>query len=156
MIEDEDDGTTSNNFLDGDNEEGGEITIAEQIKMRRNESERYQYCKNVAIKEPKTIPRKSKKKNSKQIVAKSVPPKQLTRAEKLEIFLSNMEIPKYWIRVIPSFLIRENEVNIEECTSKQSFKRMVTLCAKIVENTIKTICPGPGSQSQKIYFRKNE
>ena len=71
-------------------------------------------------------------------------PKPLTRVERLEQFFSNMKIPKYWIRVIPSFLVCENEMKIEESTTKKSFKRMVSLCSKVIETGIKTICPGPG------------
>ena len=68
----------------------------------------------------------------------------LTRAEKLENFLSNFEIPKYWLRVIPSFLVRENESDIESSTNKKAFGRMTSLCTKLVDSAIKRICPGPG------------
>ena len=51
-------------------------------------------------------------------------PKQLARAERLEQFLSKMEIPKYWIPATQSFLVCENEVNMEEPITKESFKMM--------------------------------
>ena len=44
--------------------------------------------------------------------------KQLTRVEKLEMFLGYFDIPKYWIRVILSFLVRENETNVRKCSSQ--------------------------------------
>ena len=47
--------------------------------------------------------------------------KQLTRAEKLEMFLGYFDIPKYWIRVIPSFLVRENETDVRKCSSQKSY-----------------------------------
>ena len=147
-IEKEDDGDASKNWLDTTDtkEEGKTTTIAEQIELRRQSQSKYQYSKNIAEKEPNfIIKKKSKKTKDKhpKNATKTIP-KQLTRAEKLEQFLSNMDIPKYWIRVIPSFLIRENKVNIEESSTKKSFKRMVSLCSKIIETGVKTICPGPG------------
>ena len=108
-IEKEDDGDASKNWLDTTDtkEEGKTTTIAEQIELRRQSQSKYQYSKNIAEKEPNfIIKKKSKKTKDKhpKNATKTIP-KQLTRAEKLEQFLSNMDIPKYWIRVIPSFLI---------------------------------------------------
>jgi len=74
----------------------------------------------------------------------SVRNKKETRAEKLEKFLSHFQIPTYWLRVIPSFVIRENEINIEETTTKKTFGRLVSLCTKLVDTSIRTLCPGPG------------
>ena len=75
-----------------------------------------------------------------------------TRAEKLENFLSHFEIPKYWLRVIPSFLVRENESDIQSSASKKAFGRMTSLCTKLVDSAIKRICPGPGFPKFRKYL----
>ena len=74
--------------------------------MRRCESGQYQYSKAIAVKKPNFImkKKKEKKRNHQKNMTNSMP-KPLTRVERLEQFLSNMEIPKYWIRVISSFLV---------------------------------------------------
>ncbi len=75
-----------------------------------------------------------------------------TRAEKLENFLIHFEIPKYWLRVIPSFLVQENESDIESSASKKAFGRTTSLCTKLVDSAIKRIYPGPGFPKFRKYL----
>ena len=70
--------------------------------------------------------------------------KQLKRVEKLEIFLGYFHITKYWIRVIPSFLVRENETDVRKCSSQISYDRLISLCSKLIIKSVKTLLPGPG------------
>ena len=44
---------------------------------------------------------------------------------------------------MPFFLIRENETDIQSATTKKSFGRRMSLCIKVVDSSIKGICPGP-------------
>ena len=78
--------------------------------------------------------------------------KTLGRAEKFENFLGHFNLPKYWLRVIPSFVLRENEPDLKECSTKKSFGRLSSLCTRIVDTAIKTIVPGPGFPKIRKYL----
>ena len=43
-------------------------------------------------------------------------------------------------------------MKIEESTTKQSFKQVVSLCSKIIETGTKTMCPGPGYPKARKYI----
>ena len=71
------------------------------------------------------------------------------------MFLGYFDIPKYWIRVIPSFLVRENETDIEKCTPQKSYDRLISLCSQLITKSIKTLLPGPGfPKFRKDLFQK--
>ena len=53
-----------------------------------------------------------------QLVQLPTTRKILTRTDKLENLLSHFEIPKYWLRVILLFLIREDETDIQSATTR--------------------------------------
>ena len=76
--------------------------------------------------------------------------KQLTRVEKLKMFLGNFDISKYWIRVILLFSVHENETGMEKCTPQKSYDRLISLCSKLITKSVKTLLPGPGFPKFKI------
>lgn len=67
-----------------------------------------------------------------------------TRTNNLEELLKNLDIPNHWIRLIPSFRIRETSTNIKEAASMSSFARLVSLAKKMILSSLKSLCPGPG------------
>ena len=66
-----------------------------------------------------------------------------TRTNNLEELLKNLDIPNHWIRLIPSFRIRETSTNIKEAASTSSFMQLVSLVKKIISSSFKSLCPGP-------------
>ena len=63
-------------------------------------------------------------------------------------------MPKYWVRVIPSFVIRENDMDIESACTKQSYIRFTSLCTKMIDIVLRTLCPGPGHCMFKKHLLK--
>ena len=83
---------------------------------------------------------------------KSAPEKdKVTKISELEALLSQFNLPNHWIRVIPSFKVRENEADVRASSSKASFGRLVSLSTRLIETSLKTICPGPGYEEFKSY-----
>ena len=125
-------------------------TIAEIVKKKRKEDSKF----------IKTCEKHRKTKSTKKITLPAPTEKtttenkerSLTRSEKLENFLSQFNIPKYWVRVIPSFVIRENEMDIESASTKQSYLRMTSLCSKMIDIVLRTLCPGPGHRMFKKHL----
>ena len=66
------------------------------------------------------------------------------RTNNLEELLKNLDIPNHWIRLVPSFRIREPSTNIKEAASMLSFTRLVSLAKKMISSSLKSLCPGPG------------
>ena len=77
---------------------------------------------------------------------------KVTKATDLEALLSQFNLPYHWIRVIPSFKIRENEPNICTSSSTSLFGRLVSISTRLVETLLKTICPGHGYNEFKLYI----
>ena len=83
---------------------------------------------------------------------KSAPEKdKVTKTSELVTLLSQFNLPNHWIRVIPSFKVRENEADIRASSSKASFGRLVSLSTRLIETSLKTICPGRGCEEFKSY-----
>ena len=118
------------------------LTIAERIRRSRLPSSTYTRNKDdnngVAIVSTTTKPSSEKDK--------------VTKTSELEDLLSQFNLPHHWIRVIPSFKIRESESDIRASSSKASFGRLVSLCTRLIETSLKTICPGPGYEEFKSYL----
>ena len=108
--------------------------------------------KEVTIAEKVTRSRQPSSTSRKKAVATSVTEKaKVTKTSDLEALLSQFNLPNHWIRVIPSFKIRENEPNIRASSSKASFGRLVSLSTQLLETSLKIICPGPGYDEFKSY-----
>ena len=112
-------------------------TIAKIIKRKRKEDSKYiKTCEKHRKTKPAkkiTIPAPTKKTTTQN------KERSLTRAEKLENFLNKFHMPKYWVRVIPSFVIRENEMDIESASTKQSYIRFTSLCSKMIDIVLRTL-----------------
>ena len=72
-----------------------------------------------------------------------------TKTSKLEGLLTKLNIPAHWIRVIPSFRIREQSSDIESSSSKSSYTRLLSLASKMIQGCLDTLCPGPGNTDFK-------
>ena len=96
----------------------------------------------------------SKKQNSRRSKSVSVTNKTVekpsastsvtTKSSTLEELLNNLHLPSHWIRLIPSFRIRENATRVDDSASKQSYLRFMSLGSKVINQSIKLLCPGPG------------
>jgi len=67
-----------------------------------------------------------------------------SRTKGLEDFLEKLNLQKHWLRVIPSFCIRETAKNIQSSSSKASFGRLASLGIRMIDSALKLLCPGPG------------
>ena len=41
-------------------------------------------------------------------------------------------------------MIREHEIDIESSTTKKAYSRLTSLCSKMINIVLRTLCPGPG------------
>ncbi len=78
------------------------------------------------------------------------------RSSTLEDLLNNLHIPSHWIRLIPSFRIRENAMRIEASASKNSYNRLMSLGSKVISQSLKVLCPGPGYDQFKKELISNQ
>ena len=62
----------------------------------------------------------------------------------LRDLLNNLELANHWVRVIPSFRIRETSMDIQLAASKTSFGQLTSLGIRMMGKTLKFLCPGPG------------
>ena len=128
------------------------VTIADVVRGKRKEFSSIFREKLQRKQQSTSKDSNNKPKASTSLVTVSKSTKTLTRAEIFENFIGHFNLPKYWIRVIPSFIVRENESDIKECSTKKSFGRLTSLCTRIVDTAIKTIVPGPGFPKSRKYL----
>ena len=80
-----------------------------------------------------------------------------SRTVQLGDLLNKFELANHWVRVIPSFRIRETSMDIQLAASKASFGRLTSLGIRIIDKTLKFLCPGPGyDKFRSSVFKKIE
>ena len=67
-----------------------------------------------------------------------------TKTGSLLALLQKLDLPSHWIRVIPSFYVREHAKDIKAVSSKQSYGRLLSLGNRMFISCMKQLCPGPG------------
>ena len=75
-----------------------------------------------------------------------------SRTSNLEEVLKVFNLPNYWICHIPSFRIRETSINIKESAQGRSFARLSALAMKMIESSLRLLCPGPGFDNFQSYI----
>lgn len=83
--------------------------------------------------------------------------KNTSKTRELEDLLRKLDLANHWVRVIPSFQIRETANDIQLAASKASFGRLTSLGVRMIDKCLRLLCPGPGYDNfRKDVFKKIE
>ena len=121
--------------------QSGTAVVPEKIKTSRKDISRIRRCKASLNRKKPPIKKQTKIVKDKKKVNQ---PSSTTRTSNLNEVLNVFDLPNYWIRHIPSFKIRETSINIEESAPGRSFARLSKLAMKMLESSLRLLCPGPG------------